>query len=82
MKRASCIVLLLIGLLTFAPMDICGMTVKQRKGTKRIVPRRKRLSEIIPEKGSSSITSFCMEGRYLCMMSADNSNNFSNNAGL
>jgi hypothetical protein len=76
MKRASCIVLMLIGLLTFAPRIFADDSQTKGKEPKDL-SREKKAFRNYSGEGSSSITSFCMEGQVFVMMSADNSNNFS-----
>jgi hypothetical protein len=75
MKRAACIVLTLIGLLTFAPRIFAADS--QSKGTEqKDLSREKKAFRNYSGEGSSSITSFCMEGQVFVMMTGDNSNNF------
>ncbi len=78
MKRASCIVLMLIGLLTFALRIFAddSQTKGQDKEPKDL-SREKKAFRNYSGEGSSSISSFCMEGQVFVMMSSDNSNNFS-----
>jgi hypothetical protein len=76
MKRASCIVLMLIGLLTFAPRIFADDSQTKGKG-QQDMSREKKAFRNYSGEGSSTITSFCMEGQVFVMMSGDNSSNFS-----
>jgi hypothetical protein len=76
MKRALCVVLMLIGLLTFAPPIFADGGQTKGKEPKEL-SREKKAFRNYSGEGSSSITSFCLEGYVFVVLSADNSNNFS-----
>jgi hypothetical protein len=76
MKRAACIVLMLIGLLTFAPRIFADDSQTKGKAPKEL-SREKVAFRNYSGEGSSTITSFCMEGQVFVMITSDNSNNFS-----
>lgn len=76
MKRATCIILILIGVLIFAPW-IFAADYSQTKGNKpKELSREKLAFRNYSGEGSNTITSFCMEGQVFVMMISDNSSNF------
>ncbi|HPN86350.1 MAG TPA: hypothetical protein PLP16_02335 [Smithellaceae bacterium] len=76
MKKTSCIILMLIGLLIFAPQIYADDSPTKGKAPKELT-REKLAFRHYSGEGSSTITSFCLEGYVFVMMSSDNSNNFS-----
>lgn len=76
MKRVLCIVPVLIGLLTFATLIFADGNQTKGKAPKELT-REKLAFRNYSGEGSSTITSFCMEGHVFVMMTSDNSNNFS-----
>lgn len=76
MKRALCIVLILIGFLTFAPWIFAYDSQTKGKEQKDLTREKKAFRNYSGE-GSTTLTSFCMEGQVFVMVIGDISNNFS-----
>ncbi|MDD2277068.1 MAG: hypothetical protein PHW80_09195 [Smithellaceae bacterium] len=76
MKKALCIMLILIVSFLFAAQSLAAEdSYAKPKATKELT-REKLAFRNYSGEGSSTITSFCMEGQVFIMMSSDNSFNF------
>jgi len=76
MKKASCIILILIvSFLFVSQIFAADDNYTKPKATKELA-REKLAFRNYSGEGSSTITSFCMEGQVFIMMSSDNSFNF------
>ena len=77
MKKASCIILILsVSFLFVSQIFAADDSYTKSKATKELA-REKLAFRNYSGEGSSTITSFCMEGQVFVMMSSDNSFNFS-----
>ena len=77
MKRASCIVLMLIGLLIFAPCIFAAYESPTKGKGQNDLSREKKAFRNYSGEGSTTLSSFCMEGQVFVMVIGDISNNFS-----
>lgn len=76
MKKALCIMLILIVSFLFAAQSLAAEDSYAKPKPTKELTREKLAFRNYSGEGSSTITSFCMEGQVFLMMSSDNSFNF------
>ncbi len=76
MKKALCIILMLIVSFLFASQIFAADDGYAKPKATKELAREKLAFRNYSGEGSSTITSFCMEGQVFIMMSSDNSFNF------
>jgi len=77
MKKALCIILMLIVSFLFVSQIFAAEDGYAKPKATKELAREKLAFRNYSGEGSSTITSFCMEGHVFLMMSSDNSFNFS-----